>query len=201
MKNNRGRTPERYRNDKPPAPKTNIPVVRTMDGAMSYIAKHRAFTAHSLHWEDKDASGTIIATATYTMCGSHVVNQGITKGYLLQTYNTPENTLFYWVKEVDQWYRNEGNPHAIDHPLEPCVPPEKAIIPLSSPEINYLIRTNVMELMQAKLNGGVNSHVWLTDIHTGRISWDELTWGDGVFKVEIVGSGSGGSGGSGGSKP
>ena len=139
--------PSRYRNDKPPLP-SGVPIIKTVDGAMSMIAKHRIFVAPRLTWED-NGEKVVYGVKCFT-----VAPHGVTRSYVIRDYDS-NAPLYVWDKATDQWYGNKTYPEGDieDHPLMPCVPPDKSIIFIPRPELDVLMTKGVMGLMEAKLRG------------------------------------------------
>ena len=192
-------TPNRYRNDRPPYRKGVIPVAKTVDAALSYIAKLRTFTAPKLLWTDMDPSGVILRATEYGVTGSHYAPQGVRKFYVIREWEDPSKEdnddgehlisrwrrqdptpLFVYDIKHDQWYRNAMRDAETDaHPLYPCVTPDKSIIALPDNQLRYLIAHDIMGLMEAKLEGRFKDHwtktFWTTiDLENSLSKW--LEW-------------------------
>jgi len=160
--------PSRYRNDKPPIP-PNMPIIKTVDHAMSMIAKRRIFVAPRLTWED-NGNVTIYGVRT-----SNMAPHGITRSYIMRDYDS-NAPLYVWDKATDQWYGNKTYPEGDieNHPLTPCVPPDKSIIYLPRTELDVLMIKGVMGLMEAKLRGDFDKKI-------GTYTWESPKDGNGPY--------------------
>lgn len=145
--------PKRYRNDSYPPLPSSVPMLKTMDAVLSYIAKQQAFIckAHGLRGYNHAPRGI---TKSYIVKQARDVIKETTNSYSLPRYDTFSVTLFVYDKATSQWYRNaEPLLDTENHACYPCTPPDKTVIPLPTDELLYLANHGVMGLMEAKLNG------------------------------------------------
>ena len=146
-----------------PQPQNNIPRVKTIDGALSHIAKKRSFYAPKLLWEDRDHTGKLIASTTYSISATNHAPRGIRKCYLVSDNGATETNgrLFLYDYGTGKWFRNKAaSLETEDHPLYPSTPPDEPVIALPPREFIYLINHDFFDLMSKKVEGFFSRTKW-----------------------------------------